>query len=108
MRRNAEYTIVEYMYRQGQLICAADDLNRALVAFDQAGLDRPLAIADGPARIAVLDVRARDAAGLADTLADVAPTAGFAFEGANRRYSPYCPRPTIWRVSPVSNPWGDS
>lgn len=63
--------MVEYMYRQGELICAADDLDTVLAGFDKAGLDRPGAIANGPAHITVLDIGTRDAADLADTLAAV-------------------------------------
>lgn len=59
---------VEYMYRQGQLICRAAHLGAALDAFDAIGQARPVAVVDGPADVLVLDIGDRDAADLADAL----------------------------------------
>ncbi|WP_116949544.1 S8 family peptidase [Jiangella endophytica] len=59
---------VEYLYRQGQLVCRAGDLATALAAFDAIGQPGP-EVAHGPADLRVLDVGDRDAADLADALA---------------------------------------
>ncbi|SDU44785.1 S8 family peptidase [Jiangella alkaliphila] len=59
---------VEYLYRQGQLICRAADLVAALDAFDAIGQPRPEVTA-GPANLRVLEVGDRDAADLAEALA---------------------------------------
>lgn len=59
---------VEYLYRQGQLLCRAADLAAALDAFDTIGQPRP-GVVVGPAGVRVLEVGDRDAADLADALA---------------------------------------
>ena len=60
---------VDYLYRQGQLICRTADLDEALRAFDAIGQDRPSSAAAGAAGLRVLEIGDRDAADLADALA---------------------------------------
>ncbi|PSK98260.1 subtilase family protein [Haloactinopolyspora alba] len=62
---------VEYLYRDDQLICEGRDLNAALEAFDLAGEARPDDVSDGPLGLKVLHVGERDAARIADSLADI-------------------------------------
>ncbi len=59
---------VEYLYRQGQLICRSADLEQALRTFDDIGQARPEAVVEGPAGVRVLEIGDRDAADLADVL----------------------------------------
>ncbi|TDC51647.1 hypothetical protein E1212_11675 [Jiangella ureilytica] len=60
---------VDYLYRQGQLICRAADLPAAMDAFDTIGQPRP-DVSDGPASLCVLGIGGRDAADMADALAE--------------------------------------
>jgi hypothetical protein len=62
-------TEIDYLYRNHQLLCDSDDLDVVLRAFDQIGQQRP-AVTDGPIGLSVLDLGDRDAADLADALAD--------------------------------------
>ncbi|MBB5786526.1 S8 family peptidase [Jiangella mangrovi] len=59
---------IEYLYRQGQLVCRAADLLAALEAFDTIGQPRP-DVVTGPVGLRVLEIGDRDAADLADALA---------------------------------------
>jgi hypothetical protein len=68
-RWNQPRTEIDFLYKNGQLICESRDLDLVLRAFDDAELDRPAAIDDGPFGLKVLDVGERDAAELADELA---------------------------------------
>jgi len=64
--------VVQYLYRSNQLICDERDLPATLEAFDLAEVARPEEISDGPIGLKVLDVGDRDAADIADALADIA------------------------------------
>jgi hypothetical protein len=70
-RWNASHTEVEFVYRSNQLICDRDDLDDVLAALDNIGQARPMQTTDGPVGLAVLDVGDRDAADLADQLAEL-------------------------------------
>ncbi|SDT63285.1 S8/S53 family peptidase [Jiangella sp. DSM 45060] len=69
-RWNRDETAIEYLYRQGQLICDERDLDTVLEAFDQLRLDRP-EVTEGPVGLAVLHVPDTDAAEIAAKLAEV-------------------------------------
>lgn len=69
-RWNRDETAIEYLYRQGQLICDERDLDAVLEAFDQARLDRP-EVTEGPVGLMILHVPDTDAAEVAASLADV-------------------------------------
>jgi hypothetical protein len=61
---------VEYLYRQDQLLCDAQDLDLVLEAFDNIGQARPTPeqITDGPVRLKVIDTSGRHADRLAQEL----------------------------------------
>ncbi|HJY24328.1 MAG TPA: S8/S53 family peptidase [Actinomycetes bacterium] len=69
-RWNDARTEVEYLYRKHQLICDEADLDAVLRAFDRIPEDRPVD-SDGPVGLKILDVGDRDAADLADKLAEL-------------------------------------
>ncbi|TDC51646.1 hypothetical protein E1212_11670 [Jiangella ureilytica] len=69
-RWNRDETAIEYLYRQGQLICDERDLDTVLDAFDQLRLERP-EVTEGPVGLAVLYVPDADAADIVARLADV-------------------------------------
>jgi len=68
-RWNEAETEVDYLYRNHQLVCDEADLEDVLHAFDGIPAERP-AVSDGPVGLKILDIGDRDAADLADTLAD--------------------------------------
>ena len=68
-RWNDARTSVEFLYRNHQLICDANDLDAVLAAFDEVGQERPTA-SDGPVGLKVLDIGDRDAADVADALSE--------------------------------------
>jgi hypothetical protein len=70
-RWNDARSEVDFVYRSNQLICDGEDLDAVLDALDSIGQPRPVHILDGPVGLRVLDVGDRDAAELADALADV-------------------------------------
>jgi hypothetical protein len=70
-RWNATRSEVEFLYRSSQLICDGDDVDSVLSALEDIGQAAPLRTSDGPVGLKVLDVGDRDAADLADQLADV-------------------------------------
>lgn len=69
-RWNRDETAIEYLYRQGQLICDERDLDTVLEAFDRLRLDRP-EVTEGPVGLAVLHVPDTDAADIAGQLAEI-------------------------------------
>ena len=68
-RWNDAGTRVEYLYRQHQLICRTTNLDEVLAAFSRIGQARPT-VTDGPLDLTILDIGDRDAADLADALAE--------------------------------------
>ncbi len=69
VRWNHHENEIEYLYRQGQLICDRNVIEQVLQAFDDADAPRPESVTDGPVGLAILDVGDRDAANLAESLA---------------------------------------
>lgn len=69
VRWNDDESEIEYLYRQGQLICDRSEVEQVVSAFDSIAAERPGTVSDGPVGLAVLDIGARDAAELADQLA---------------------------------------
>lgn len=67
---NRDETEIEYLYRQGQLICDERDLDSVLDAFGELSLERP-DVSAGPVGLTVLDIGESDAAEVAARLADV-------------------------------------
>ncbi len=63
-------TQVEYLYRQGQLLCRWRDLDDVMGAFDRIGAERPIRVSQTAHGLALLELGDRDAADLADALAE--------------------------------------
>lgn len=60
---------VDYLYRQGQLLCRSSDLAIVLAAFERIGQGHPERLTDGPLGLTVLELGDRDAADVAEALA---------------------------------------
>lgn len=69
-RWNDDRTEVDYLYRNHQLICYRADLDVVLEALSSLGEPAPVRVTDGPVGLVVLDIGDRDAADLADALAE--------------------------------------
>lgn len=69
-RWNRDETAIEYLYRQGQLICDERDLDTVLDGFDRLRRDRP-EVTEGPVGLVVLHLPGADAADVAAELAEV-------------------------------------
>ncbi len=64
---NADESEVDYLYRDGQLICDSRDLQSVLEAFDVIGQEHPT-VTSGPAGLNILNIGTRDVRRLADEL----------------------------------------
>ncbi|WP_162606335.1 S8/S53 family peptidase [Jiangella asiatica] len=67
-RWNRDETEIEFLYRQGQLICDERDLDDVLAAFDKLRLDRP-EVSEGPVGLVVIHLPGTDAYEVAAKLA---------------------------------------
>jgi hypothetical protein len=66
---NADESEIEYLYRDGQLICDTRDLQAVLEAFDAIGQEHPT-VTNGPAGLKILDIGTRDVRRLVDELCE--------------------------------------
>src|SRR5690625_1152409 len=70
-RWNERHGGVDFLYRDHQLICLDHDVTAVLDAFRNAGEPEPREIRGGPVGVSILDIGERDAADLAEKIAEV-------------------------------------